>query len=188
MVPVKSGSGKLHWALPERCFFCCWLLKVHQFCILPIQAELRWIGLKGSSVVFWGGNWLLYTSCLSQWNRRQLDAPMTEVKAFIIGDVRAKCQTELYHSNNSHQKTGGTIISMRKCHWGTVCVTCHLCISLFALSPFSLATTSLSGKPLRSKIDLKVKHWRFPKGRGKINYDRWLCGLVVFLGAGGQIR
>lgn len=67
---------------------------------------------------------------------------------------------------------------------GTVCVTCHLCSSLFALSPLSLGTTSLSGKPLRSKIDLKVKHKRFPQGRRKINYDRWLFGLVLFCGVG----
>lgn len=51
--------------------------------------------------------------------------------------------------------------------------------------PSSLATTSLPSKPLRSKIDLKVKHKRFPKGRGKINYDRWLFGLVLFWGRGG---
>lgn len=69
---------------------------------------------------------------------------------------------------------------------GTVCVTCQLCSSLLALSPFSLATTSLPGKLPRSKIDLKVKHKRFPKGRGKINYDRWLFGLGLFWGRGAQ--
>lgn len=181
-LPVKSGSGKLNWALPERCYFYFWLLKVHQFCILPIQANLRWIGIKGISVfgegsdccihhvyhIETGGSWML------QWQKLKLLLLVKSEQSVRQNYITAATRTK---------KTGCTIISRRKCHWGTLCVTCHLCISLFALSPFSLATTSLSGKSLRSKLDLKVKHRRFPKGRGKINYDRWLCGLVVFLGA-----
>lgn len=109
-----------------------------------------------------GGLWYFYWHKLKPWVKSEPSV----TQQYITEATRTKKVLPL--------SVRGNVIG------GTVCVTCQLCRSLFALSPFSLATTSLPGKPLRSKIDLKVKHKRFPKGRGKINYDRWLFGLVLF--------
>ena len=102
-----------------------------------------------------------------------------------MGEVRAKCYTAVYHSGDSPPKRCYHYL-YEEMSLGAQSVLLVSCAApRFALSPFSLATTSLPGKPLRSKIDLKVKHKRFPKGRGKINYDRWLFGLVLFWGRRG---
>jgi len=110
---------------------------------------------------------------------------LTWVRALTRGEVRAECCTAAYHSRNLPKKGFKPLSVWANVIEGTVCVSCQLCGSPFALSPLSLAATALPAKSLRSKIDLKVEHKRFPKGRREINYDRWLSGLVLFWGGVG---
>lgn len=94
----------------------------------------------------------------------------------LLTQVKAKCYAALYHSSNKLVP-----LSVREnVIGGSVCVTVQL---LLALSPSSLATTSLCGKSNRSQSQTQQSSSR----QGKINYDRWLFGLVLFrvLGAVG---
>lgn len=101
-------------------------------------------------------------SLLWQWNKKQFNVG---AGSSLYDDWSRS--TQVYVTAAASTREVSPLSGWENVIGGTGCVTCHPCISLFALSPLSLTATSLSGKPLRSKIDLKGNTKDSLKARGR---------------------